>query len=188
MLNPTFLALPAGVQVLIAPRPLPLDFPLPSPHVPLPPAASTHALTTLLSHGAAWLQGVPFLMALVIGHMAINGLLLIISLVQQSTPHTTWTIRLEHSVPGLRWRNQYGGGTNTVEAPILYALSSHPRAQAQMAREHRAAAQKQKLLEKAVSSASGTGSTEVVRQVYERAFERYQASTHARNNNLLEPT
>tara|TARA_B110001452_G_C15216578_1_gene421875 strand:+ start:1152 stop:1325 length:174 start_codon:yes stop_codon:yes gene_type:complete len=57
-----------------------------------------------------------------------------------------------------------------------------------MAREHRAAAQKQKLLEKAVSSASGAGSTEVVRQVYERAFERYQASTHARNNNLLEPT
>ena len=80
MLNPTFLALPAGVQVLIAPRPLPLDFPPPSPHVPLPPAASTHALTTLLSHGAACLQGVPFLMALVIGHMAINGLLLIISL------------------------------------------------------------------------------------------------------------
>lgn len=36
----------------------------------------------------AGVQGVPFLMALVIGHMAINGLLLIVSLVRTAPYHS----------------------------------------------------------------------------------------------------
>ena len=55
-----------------------------------------------------------------------------------------------------------------------------------MAREHRIAAQKQRRLDRAVSSASGVDSADVVRQVYERAFARYQASA-CLTSQLLSP-